>query len=556
MVNWDQVTKWIAGRGVAERSDQKKLERQYKTVEESLRLVKEVVNEPALPATSSTATAPPSLYGSPNPNRRKARNESLISAPRLECIRSISTPAVPALAEKLPSRSPDIPTFDLSKEEVKRNYSCNGEWKLKDQPAIPLPEMTGFGRYRRAVNASRDWQLDRAERSLHEMKTFVFDQLGDCPPVGMDAEIWRGFRAQHSRSSSIASSVSSSSVEETTGTKISRGFCASTTSSAASSFKDLASQHRRDSNLSKTSITSPSSDGDSKPIRPSNRAPFSRHASTTSISPLAVISELQEMAANPQRKTEKACRFYENANNESAVASDEDEEFAWNDMLELGGGASNLSKRLHQRTSSSKSKANVKPTLTRQRTISQERPKSRASNSRRPPLDRSKTIKASNRASNVRFHVPRRTSDHERSNSQEPVDQAHSESHQQAIRDLQASENGRSNADAPSQNVRVTDLITEPESGRKEAVSDQNPEHMNQGEPTDRLNPSPGQAKSKSNDLTVSSDTASAENAMNMMPVPVDSGRRRSGTVCTIVSSASDAVDTKSIPSTSSKTAR
>ncbi|KAK5279321.1 hypothetical protein LTR40_007979, partial [Exophiala xenobiotica] len=520
---------------VAERSDQKKLERQYKTVEESLRLVKEVVNEPALPATSLTATAPPSLHGSPDPNRRKARNESLISAPRLECIRSISTPAVPALAEKLPSQSPDIPTFDLSKDEVKRNYSCNGEWKLKDQPTIPLPEMTGFGRYRRAVNASRDWQLDRAERSLHEMKTFVFDQLGDCPPAGMDADIWRGFRAQHSRSSSIASSVSSSSVEEITGTKISRGFCASTTSSAASSFKDLASQHRRDSNLSKTSITSPSSDGDSKPIRPSSRAPFSRHASTTSISPLAVISELQEMAANPERKTEKACRFYENANNESAVASDEDEEFAWNDMLELGGGASNISKRLHQRTS----EAEVKGVQFSKTSI-----------------DRSKTIKASNRASNVRFHVPRRTSDHERSNSQEPVDQAHSGSHQKAIRDLQASENERSNADGPSQNVRVTDLITEPESGRKEAVSDQDPEHISQGEPTDRLSPSPGQVESASNDFTVSSDTASAENAMNTMPVPVDYGRRRSGTVCTIVTSISDAVDTKSIPTTSSKTAR
>lgn len=438
---------------------------------------------------------------------------------------------------------------------MKRNYSCDGEWKLKDQPTIPLPEMTGFGRYRRAVNASRDWQLERAERSLHEMKTFVFSHLGDCPPAGMDADIWRGFNAQHSRSSSIASSVSSSSVEETTGTKISRGFCASTTSSAASSFKDPASQHRRDSNLSKTSMTSPSSDGDTKSIRPSSRAPFSRHASTASISPLAVISELQEMAANPQRKMEKACRFYGNANNESAVASDEDEEFAWNDMLELGGGASNLSKRLHQRTSSSKSKANVKPTLTRQRTISQERPKSRASNSRRPPLDRSKTIKASNRVSNVRFHVPRRSSDQERSDCQEPLDRAHLGSHQKASGDHEASENQRSITHAPSLNVRVTDPTTESEGGKMESSTHQKAESISQGESADRLSPSPGQVQGKSNGFAVSREIASAENLLNLMPIPVDSGRRRSGTVCTIVTIISDAVDTKSGPTTSSKTA-
>ncbi len=43
---------------MAEKSDQKKLERQYKTVGESLRLVQEVANEPTLPAASCKYTSP------------------------------------------------------------------------------------------------------------------------------------------------------------------------------------------------------------------------------------------------------------------------------------------------------------------------------------------------------------------------------------------------------------------------------------------------------------------------------------------------------------------
>lgn len=266
-----------------------------------------------------------------------------------------------------------------------------------------MPQMTGFGRYRRAVNAPAQWQMDHLHQTMHDMGSVIVNHLGDCPPAGLDPETWREYRAHHSRTSSIESSRSSGSgaaqttpmeyFDASTGTRVSRGFCPSTTSSAASSLRDGSVHHRRDSSMSKTSMTSSVSDEDVRHSRRPRRMSPYRHTSMTSMSPLTAISETQEASQIVPRKVEKPCEFEAGGNTESAVASDNDDELDWADLLVVGGGgnASNLTRRL-ERTSST---ANTGLTLAKQRTNSQERPKSRAS--KRAVPDRSKTIKVVSR---------------------------------------------------------------------------------------------------------------------------------------------------------------
>lgn len=269
--------------------------------------------------------------------------------------------------------------------------------------------MSGFGRYRRSVDAPPEWQLEHLERHLYDVKGLLENHLGDDPPAGLDPQSWRMYRAHHSRAGSAASSRSSdiarphTMAEEyldlKTGTRISRGFCASTTSSANSSFKEGSGHYRRDSNLSSMSMTSPTSDVDQKYVRrPSRTGSFrrvSQQGSTTSMIGLAAILETQETGPHPVRKYEKPCEFDELGNTDSAVASDDDEDndFDWADMLEVGGAIqpSNIAKQL-ERTSISKPGSNARPMLIRQRTTSDEKNGSRGL--KRTIFERSKSRRA------------------------------------------------------------------------------------------------------------------------------------------------------------------
>jgi hypothetical protein len=55
--------------------------------------------------------------------------------------------------------------------------------------------MTGFGKYRRAVDASASWQLNYLEQRLKVDGDIIADFLGDDPPVGLDPQIWQQYRA-------------------------------------------------------------------------------------------------------------------------------------------------------------------------------------------------------------------------------------------------------------------------------------------------------------------------------------------------------------------------
>ncbi|KIW31520.1 hypothetical protein, variant [Cladophialophora immunda] len=375
MIAWEKITRLIVGRAVAERSEHKKLEKKYKEAEAALKLVTEVAPEP-LPQCLSR---PSSLWSAAiSEDSRKPREGVLRTAQRPNYERSSSTPAVTHVTpRRSPSGPPDITARSLSQEELKRNYSSENFWDTKIHPLPPMPEMTGFGKYRRAVNASPEWQLEHLHKHLYDMSDIIVGHLGSQPPVGLDPETWNQYRTQYARTTSFASSRSSTTglesaiaseyLDPVTGTKITRGFSASTTSSAASSFKEGSITFRRDSSFSKSSMTSPLSDVDVKGSRRPSRT-SSYHASITSMHHLTAISEIQEPFTNLPRKIEKPCVFDANGNTESALASDEDEELEWEDMLEVGGAnISNLTKRL-DRTSSSRAMSHIKPALNRPRT--------------------------------------------------------------------------------------------------------------------------------------------------------------------------------------------
>ncbi|KAL2430612.1 hypothetical protein ABEF95_011899 [Exophiala dermatitidis] len=421
MAVWEKVLKVVGGRALAEKSEQKRLEREYEDAAAALKLITVVANEPRI---EYPVSRPSSIYSNPIPERRKPTERTLHPPKKPVYERCASSPVIPVFA-KQPTLAgpPDITARDLNSEDLKRNYSCDNVWNVKDQPLPPLPQMTGFGRYRRAVNASVEWQLEHLHHNLHDMGAVIVNHLGDCPPAGLDPETWQGYRARHSRASSTASSRSSSSgpavttpaveyLDTATGTRVSRGFFPSATSSAASSLKDGSGYYRRDSNMSKPNSTSPASDGDTKyKRRPVSRGSPYRHTSTTSMSPLTAISETQEAHHYVPRKIEKPCEFDEDGDAENAVASDDDDEFDcdWTDMLEVGGGAntSNLTRGL-ERISSARAMGNARLALTRQRTNSSERPRSRAA--KRAVPDRSKTIKAVTRPAQRRI-LSRKQSD-------------------------------------------------------------------------------------------------------------------------------------------------
>jgi hypothetical protein len=110
------------------------------------------------------ATSPPSAQGSDGAGSDE---------PNLQ--RTQSTPTVATA----PSASVD---------GLKRAYS-------EPRIAIPLPQMTGFGKYRRAVDASASWQLNYLEQRLKVDGDIIADFLGDDPPVGLDPQIWQQYRA-------------------------------------------------------------------------------------------------------------------------------------------------------------------------------------------------------------------------------------------------------------------------------------------------------------------------------------------------------------------------
>ena len=297
---------------------------------------------------------------------------------------------------KSPIGPPDITAMDMTPDDLKRNYSTDNIWNPQIQPLPPMPQMSGFGRYRHSVEADAQWRLERLDKNLRDLRgTGVIDFVAE-PPVGLDKATWDQYKDQHYRAISFTSSESSDSdgalaganhYLDKDGTRISRGFHPSSASSANSSYKDGNGSFRRDSTPGPLLPAGRAPEGDWRLVRRGNRTlPLiqstqrsSRHASATSIPALTAINEVYDEGRVAIRKYEGPCEIHENGNTESALASDdededEDEDEDWTDMV-IGGGRrhiSNLTRQL-QRTSAYQKEMGGRPKPIRRRTTSDER---------------------------------------------------------------------------------------------------------------------------------------------------------------------------------------
>ncbi|KIW67545.1 hypothetical protein PV04_06789 [Phialophora macrospora] len=176
MFSFDTVTRLVVGRAAAERSEYKRLERKYKDAEANLKLVREVTRA------STTASS------------AHSRNGNSIRSGPVSASSPSSTPGGAGAVSDEPNlqRTQSTPTVatapSAALDSLKRTYS-------EPRIAIPLPQMTGFGKYRRAVDASASWQLNHLEQRLKLDGDIIAGFLGDDPPVGLDPQIWQQYRA-------------------------------------------------------------------------------------------------------------------------------------------------------------------------------------------------------------------------------------------------------------------------------------------------------------------------------------------------------------------------
>ncbi|KAJ9609874.1 hypothetical protein H2200_006203 [Cladophialophora chaetospira] len=240
MFTFTDVTQLIVGSAAARRSETKRLDRMYKDAEANLKLFKEVTR--SSPQTSSTRAIPITI-SRPHAIPVTTRPHAIpITTSRPLVIQDTGVPVAKTPALHRTISTPAVASFPPNRlEEFKRTNS-------ESQIANPQFEMTGFGAYRRAANASASWQLNHLEEKFKNDGDIIAKFLGDQPPMGIDTKIWREYRKKNahkhksrqasvhtfSSSRSPSSSTAASSVpvidacsehtDPATGTKVIRGF--------------------------------------------------------------------------------------------------------------------------------------------------------------------------------------------------------------------------------------------------------------------------------------------------------------------------------------------
>lgn len=241
MFTFNDITQLIVGSAAARRSEIRRLERKYKDAEANLKLVTEVTRASTrAPSTSAwpsfvchvessltTGSESLTITTAHSPVIREDMGMAVARTPGLH--RTLSTPAVASFPPNLLN-------------DFKRTNS-------ESQVANPLPELTGFGAYRRGAHASISWQLNHLEEKFKNDGDIIAQFLGDHPPLGTDAKVWQEYckRNAHKhksrqasvhtfRSSRSPSSAASSApkvdacseyTDPKTGTKVYRGFSTS-----------------------------------------------------------------------------------------------------------------------------------------------------------------------------------------------------------------------------------------------------------------------------------------------------------------------------------------
>ena len=263
-------------------------------------------------------------------------------------------------------------------------------------------------------NADPEHQMDHLRRAMSDLTPQMVRQLDNFRYSGTDPEIWDQYRK--SRKESMTSSMSSQSSINTQysndhfdskrSVPITRGFTSSLISPSSSFAGDEQSLHyRKDSNLS---TTSSSSDGETKRRRRQGRQVSVTVSDNGTGSPLSTISENPDPLDKPLRKLERPCEFGRVTDNDSALASDpSDGEGTWMAQIKV----TDKSSRLTQLVERNKKAPNEMQQLARARTRSNDRPQ--GTQSTKPPVDRSRTVK------HVARPAIRRAQSHKRAKSKQ-----------------------------------------------------------------------------------------------------------------------------------------
>lgn len=340
-----------------------------------------------------------SLTSSPATIRTSSSFVSSIRPPcpqKLQRTHSDVAPTVPYFQATGP---PDLSAADLSDDEIRRTYSTNDLWDIKQQKLAPMLPCSGIGKFRMSTNAEPEFKLEQLRKSCGSLPPGMIDLI----PVSdvyrsIGPEVWQQFRSEQvSRHNSFVSSRSSASIEfiePDTGTRVTRGFTPSLPSSVRSSPSRRFQDGRGNS---ASSELSPIAGRDIGHSLYSARHHSNRGSDVNILSPLSTIREIQKQHEHPVKKREVPCDFSSTGDPDSAFVS-ESEDSSWDEVSESTTQArrsSELSRLMQARkvTPHNPKPFPARPPLNRAKTDLEQQVSTKGTS--RAAFDRNRTIRLS-----------------------------------------------------------------------------------------------------------------------------------------------------------------
>ncbi len=405
---------------MAERSEQRRLERKYSKTAEDLKNVKEVLTEqPALdsstscklthhtatiPANNGAATRSISSYLDPLPPRLP--KEGTIYLPRPPLARSQSASCTFDYESLLARHNANASASTVQgpwEAPIKTVYSYNNVWESQKG------NFRGLGRHTMSVDADPEEQMSHLHRTMSDLTPRMLQQLGDFKTSGTEPSVWNTY--QKSRTESMTSFASSNFsanlvpsheyLDAKRRVTVNRGFTPGLISPSSSSSVDEESCHyRKDSTVSMTSV---STDGQPRHHRRKSRQCSMPVSDSSATSPLTTITETPDAPDKPQEKKERPCEFEKTSNNESAVASSaSSDEGTWMNEYKAAEHQSQLSKQIERSVRETRNVQHFARPCTRSGEPLKPRQAGKAN------IDRSRTVKHLMRPAVRRAHSPKR----------------------------------------------------------------------------------------------------------------------------------------------------
>ncbi|KAI9819868.1 MAG: hypothetical protein M1827_006437 [Pycnora praestabilis] len=244
---WETVTEMCAGRGPSEKLYKRILEQQYQDYLKSQSAIAIISEDSAVETTSRTSPATSSATTSSTTSSHRYEITAPDSDSRASCPQSSTTSfnrhssslsSIPERARKplLQRAQRSCLSFDdLGPPNGPEEYSPQQRPHSADERpekkflylVPPLPEMVGWGRYRRSATATEEWVQESLEKELEATTPLLRGDGFEIP--GCPSSIFR-----RSSSNDSASSISlfngEPEIDPVTGSVITRGFFSASSS--------------------------------------------------------------------------------------------------------------------------------------------------------------------------------------------------------------------------------------------------------------------------------------------------------------------------------------